>query len=56
MTLYAWTRRHRDFAAEIARAKRFRDDMLIDRILDGGARDTSLRQRLGQLTGGARPR
>lgn len=56
VTLYAWTRRHRDFAAEIARAKRFRDDMLIDRILDGGARDTSLRQRLGQLTGGARPR
>lgn len=56
VTLYAWTRRHRDFATEIAAAKRFRDDMLVDRILDSDAGDAALRQRLGQLSGGARPR
>ncbi len=56
VTLYGWIRRHRAFAEEIARAKAFRDDMLVDRIIDADGRDGALRQRLGQVSGGAKAR
>jgi len=56
VTLYAWLRRHPAFAEEIAAARRFRDDMLVDRIVDSQGRGGALRQRLGQVSGGARRR
>jgi hypothetical protein len=56
VTLYGWARRRPDFAAEMAAAARFRDTMLLDRILESDARDGPLRQRLGQLSGGAKRR
>ena len=56
VTLYGWVRRRPDFAAEMAAAVQFRDDMLIERILESEGRDAALRQRLGQLSGGAKRR
>jgi hypothetical protein len=56
VTLYGWVRRHPDFAAEMAAAARFRDDMLRDRLLESEGQDGALRRRLGQLSGGAKRR
>jgi len=56
VTLYGWTRRHPQFAEDIAAAKSFRDDMLVDRIADSEGRDGALRKRLGQVSGGAKRR
>jgi hypothetical protein len=56
VTLYGWVRRRPDFAAEMAAAAHFRDTMLLDRLLDSEGRDAALRQRLGQLSGGAKRR
>lgn len=56
VTLYRWVRRHPDFAAEMAAAARFRDEMLLDRLLESDGRDAAPRQRLGQLSGGAKRR
>lgn len=54
VTLYGWVRHRRDFAAEMAAAANFRDTTLQDRLLECDAQDPALRQRLGQLSGGAK--
>ena len=55
VTLYGWVRRRPEFAAEMAAAAAFRDTTLQDRLMECDAQDPALRQRLGQLNGGAKP-
>jgi len=66
--LWTWQRTDPEFAEDIAWAKRMRDEVIMDRALDlaqratakSAARDAArfaqIRQRLGQLRGGRKPR